>query len=158
MSPLLRILTAGLSLLAASAAAADTGLNMDHPNFSPLEGPIAGNHLPMFSNPESRKSMAEGPSLLHHQSRWLLAWDEPAGGGMQLTSSPNLKAWTHLKSATFSPHAQHGTLFLAPRNAVGWLRKLPRQARSGLVPQCHSIQRDRYVSCKFRPFEHVSSL
>jgi len=79
----------------------------------------------MFSDPEPRKAMAEGPSLLHYQGRWMLAWDEPAGGGMQLANSPDLKAWTHLKSATFPHHAQHGTLFLAPRKAVGWRTKLP---------------------------------
>jgi beta-xylosidase len=98
-----------------------TGLDLDHPNFSPLEGPIAGNHSKMFSRPEPRKAMAEGPSLLRFQGRWLLAWDEPAGGGLQLATSPDLKAWTHVRSATFPPHAQHGTLFLAPRSAVGWL-------------------------------------
>jgi hypothetical protein len=98
-----------------------TGLDLDHPHFSPLEGPIAGNHSPMFSDPAPRKSMAEGPSLLHYQGRWLLLWDEPAGGGLQLATSPDLNEWTHLKSATFPPHAQHGTLFIAPRRAVGWL-------------------------------------
>ena len=98
-----------------------TGLDLDHADFSPLEGPIAGNHSPMFSNPEPRKSMAEGPALLHWQGCWLLAWDEPAGGGMQLATSADLKAWTHLKQARFPPHAQHGTLFLAPKSAVGWL-------------------------------------
>ena len=67
--------------------------------------------------------MAEGPSLLHYQGRWLLAWDEPAGGGMQLATSPDLKSWTHLKQATFPPHAQHGTLFLAPSNTVAWLTR-----------------------------------
>lgn len=102
-----------------------TGLDLGHPSFSALEGPIAGNHSSMISNPEPRKSMAEGPSLLHHQGRWLLAWDEPAGGGMQLATSPDLKAWMHLKQATFPPHAQHGTLFQAPRQVVGWLKEPP---------------------------------
>jgi hypothetical protein len=98
-----------------------TGLDMDHLSFSPLEGPIAGNHSPMFSNPEPRKSMAEGPSLLRYQDRWLLVWDEPAGGGVQLATSPDLKTWKHLKEAQFPPLAQHGTLLLAPRSAIGWL-------------------------------------
>ncbi len=97
-----------------------TGLDMDQLDFSPLEGPIAGNHSPMFSSPEPRKAMAEGPSLLRLDGRWLLVWDEPAGGGMQLATSPDLKTWTHNKSATFPRAAQHGTLFLAPRSAVGW--------------------------------------
>jgi hypothetical protein len=97
-----------------------TGLDLDHPDFPPLEGPIAGNHSPMFRIPP-QQCMAEGVSLLHHQGRWLLAWDEPARGGMQLAKSSDLKTWTHLKQATFPPHAQHGVLFLAPRQAVGWL-------------------------------------
>ena len=41
-----------------------TGLDLDKLDFAPLEGPIAGNHSPMFSNPAPRKAMAEGPSLL----------------------------------------------------------------------------------------------
>lgn len=97
-------------------------LDLDMPKFTPLEGPIAGNHSTMFSNSEPRKSMAEGPSLLWVYDRWLLAWDEPAGGGMQLATSPDLKAWLHIKQATFPPHAQHGTLFLAPKKEVGWLK------------------------------------
>ncbi len=102
-----------------------TGLDLDQVDFSPLEGPIAGNHSPMFSNPEPRKSMAEGPTLLKLDDRWLLAWDEPAGGGVQLATSPDLKTWTHHKPAKFPHPAQHGTLFLAPRKAVGWLAQSP---------------------------------
>ena len=102
-----------------------TGLDLDRLNFSPLEGPIAGNHAPMFSNSEPRKSMAEGPALLRYAGRWLLLWDEPAGGGMQLATSPDLKTWTHRKKATFPRAAQHGTVFLAPRKAVGWLAPSP---------------------------------
>ena len=98
-------------------------LDLDKPNFTPLEGPIAGNHSPMFSNPEPRKAMAEGPSLLWVNDRWLLTWDEPAGGGLQLATSSDLKTWKHIKAATFPPHSQHGTLFFAPRNIVGWLRE-----------------------------------
>lgn len=95
-----------------------TGLDMDKPDFSPLEGPIAGNHSPMFSNPAPRKAMAEGPSLLWLDDHWLLTWDEPAGGGVQLATSTDLKKWTHVKQAKFPHPAQHGTLFLAPRKVV----------------------------------------
>jgi hypothetical protein len=102
-----------------------TCLDLDKLDFSPLEGPIAGNHSPMFSDPAPRKAMAEGPTLLRLDDRWLLAWDEPAGGRVELATSPDLKTWTHLKSAKFPPLAQHGTLFLAPRKAVGWLRESP---------------------------------
>ncbi len=98
-----------------------TGLDMDDLDFSQLEGPIAGNHSPMFSNANPGKSMAEGPSLLYYKDRWLLVWDEPAGNGFQLAISPDLKTWTHVKEATFPPRGFHGTLFFAPQNAVGWL-------------------------------------
>lgn len=110
-----------------------TGLDMDKLEFSPLIGPIAGNHSPMFSNPEPRRSMAEGPSLLHHQGRWRLIWDEPAGGGLQLATSPDLETWTHNKAATFPRGALHGTAFLAPHHAVGWLHhdQAPRADEPG---------------------------
>jgi len=98
-----------------------TGLDMDQLNFSPLQGPIAGNYSPMFSNATPSKQMAEGPSLLWVNDRWILIWDEPAGNGLQLATSPDLSAWTHVKTATFPSPAQHGTLFLAPRENVGWL-------------------------------------
>jgi len=98
------------------------GMDTDKPDFSPLVGPIAGNHSPMFSNPEPRRSMAEGPSLLRTNDLWWFAWDEPAGAHLQLATSPDLVHWDHQKSTTFPPRAQHGTLFLAPKSAVGWLK------------------------------------
>lgn len=98
-----------------------TGLDLERLDFSSLEGPIAGNHSPMFRNPEPRKSMAEGPSLLQYRDRWLLVWDEPAGDGLQLATSPDLRTWTHHQQAQFPRGAHHGTLFLAPRSAAGWL-------------------------------------
>ncbi len=105
-----------------------TSFDLDHLDFAPLEGPIAGNHSAMFSNARPEKSMAEGPSLLYYQDRWLLVWDEPAGHGFQLATSPDLKTWTHVKEATFPSRGLHGTLFLAPSNTVGWLAK-PAPAR-----------------------------
>ena len=99
------------------------GMDTDRPDFSSLVGPIAGNHSPMFANPSPRKSMAEGPSLLFHNQLWWFAWDEPAGGHLQLATSPDLETWTHRKGTVFPPRAQHGTLFLAPRSAVSWLKR-----------------------------------
>lgn len=98
------------------------GLDLDKPQFTPVSEPIAGNHAPMFSNPEPAKSMAEGQSLLWRQERWWLYWDEPAGGGIQLATSPDLEKWTHLKDASLPRGAKHGTAFVAPRAAVGWLK------------------------------------
>jgi beta-xylosidase len=103
----------------------DTGLDLDHLDFTPLRGPIAGNHSAMFSDPHPRKSMAEGPTLLREGSQWLLVWDEPAGRGMQMATSPDLANWTHVKDARFPRKAQHGTLFKAPRAAVSWLFQNP---------------------------------
>jgi hypothetical protein len=98
------------------------GMDTNQPDFSPLVGPIAGNHSPMFTDPHPRKSMAEGPSLLLHNKTWWFVWDEPAGGHLQLATSPDLETWTHDKGAKFPPRAQHGTLFLAPQSAVKWIK------------------------------------
>lgn len=98
------------------------GPDLDQPVFSPLIGPIAGNHAPMFSNPEPRRSMAEAPSLIRFRDRWILVWDEPAGDGLQLATSPDLQQWTHQRSARLPAKGLHGTLFLAPPQAVAWLK------------------------------------
>lgn len=99
-----------------------TGLDLDHPDFTPLQGPIAGNHSPMYSNADPKKSMAEGPSLIKYHDHWLLVWDEPAGDGLQLATSDDLLKWTHHKEATLPREVFHGTLFYAPKSAVGWLK------------------------------------
>lgn len=97
-----------------------TGPDLDHPQFTPVKGPIAGNYSKMFNNPAPPKSMAEGPSLLRYNNQWLLIWDEPAGAGIQLATSADLETWTHRKEASFPKGAHHGTVFLAPRETVGW--------------------------------------
>jgi len=99
-----------------------TGLDLDHPDFTPLQGPIAGNHSPVYSNADPKKSMAEGPSLIKYQDHWILVWDEPAGDGLQLATSDDLLKWTHQKEATLPPAEFHGTLFYAPKSAVGWIK------------------------------------
>ena len=102
-----------------------TGPDLDHPNFTPISAPIAGTHSPMFGHPDAMKSMAEGQSLLRYRDQWRLYWDEPAGHGMQLATTPDLVTWTHVKKFTFPAKAKHGTAFLAPRAAVGWLKQPP---------------------------------
>lgn len=97
------------------------GMNTEQPDFKPLLGPIAGNHSPMFVDPNPRKSMAEGPSLLKHNKLWWFVWDEPAGGHLQLATSQDLQSWTHRKGTRFPPRSQHGTLFLAARASVFWM-------------------------------------
>jgi hypothetical protein len=76
----------------------------------------------MFSNPDPKKSMAEGQSLIRWRGQWRLYWDEPAGDGIQLATSPDLEHWKHVKGASFPHGAKHGTAFLAPREAVGWMK------------------------------------
>lgn len=100
-----------------------TGPDLDHPEFTPASAPIAGTHSPMFSHPDAVKSMAEGQSLIRYRDQWWLYWDEPAGNGMQLATSPDLVEWTHQKKFTFPAGAKHGTAFIAPRAAIGWLRR-----------------------------------
>lgn len=99
-----------------------TGPDLNHPHFTPISAPIAGTHSPMFSHPDPLKSMAEGQSLIRYRDQWWLYWDEPAGHGLQLATSPDLATWTHMKAFSFPAKAKHGTAFLAPRAAVGWLR------------------------------------
>jgi hypothetical protein len=59
---------------------------------------------------------------LNDDKLWWFVWDEPAGGHLQLATSPDLKTWTHRKDTKFPPRAQHGTLFLAPKSAVAWIK------------------------------------
>lgn len=99
------------------------GMDTDNPEFSPLVGPIAGNHAPMFQNPHPRKSMAEGPSLLSFQNQWWFVWDEPAGAHLQLATSKDLSTWDHKKKTIFPPRAQHGTLFVGPKSAISWIKE-----------------------------------
>ena len=97
--------------------------DLDHPDFTPVSEPIAGTHSPMFSHPDAIKSMAEGPSLIRHHGLWWLYWDEPAGHGMQLATSPDLVHWTHRREFTFPAGAKHGTALMAPRAAIGLLNR-----------------------------------
>jgi hypothetical protein len=90
---------------------------------------MAGNHSPMFSSPDPKKSMAEGQSLIRWRGQWWLYWDEPAGDGIQLATSPDLEHWTHVKGASFPRGAKHGTAFLAPREAIGWSKNATAESK-----------------------------
>lgn len=66
---------------------------------------------------------AEGPSLLKTGDRWLLYWDAFANGHYGVAESRDLKAWTDLTDKLHVPKGtRHGTVFQAPRSAVGHLR------------------------------------
>ncbi len=96
------------------------GLDLARPEFTPVSDPIAGDNAPMFS--DAKHAMAEGPSLIRFQGKWWLYWDEPAGSGINLATSPDLKNWTHRVDLAMPPGIHHGTAFFAPRSAIGWLR------------------------------------
>jgi hypothetical protein len=68
--------------------------------------------------------MAEGPSLLKWRGQWFLYWDAFANKHYSLASSGDLKTWTdRTAELQMPPHPRHGTVFRAPRAAVGWLVK-----------------------------------
>jgi sucrose-6-phosphate hydrolase SacC (GH32 family) len=95
-----------------------TRLDLDNPQFTPVSAPIAGTYSPMFSNPDPYKSMAEGQCLLHYNNKWWLYWDEPAGNGMQMATSDDLKTWNFVKEKSFPEKAQHGTIIVVPQKVL----------------------------------------
>lgn len=89
-------------------------------------------------------SMTEGPTLLKMSNEYFLYWDSPLRGrktGVQkkgadgkslpgdsfgMASSTDLKTWTdHTAELRLPTNVRHGTVFRAPRTAVGWLQKSP---------------------------------
>jgi hypothetical protein len=86
-------------------------------------------------------SMTEGPTLLKIKDEYLLYWDSPlkgkkpahlkkAGGAAEaddsfgLATSRDLLTWQdHTPELSLPRNVRHGTVFLAPRSAVGWLKK-----------------------------------
>ena len=69
------------------------------------------------------ETMAEGPSLLKRKDGWFLYWDAPLNNTFAMASSPDLKTWTNRTAELeLPPHPRHGTVFSAPRSAVGWLK------------------------------------
>jgi len=87
--------------------------------WEPAGNPIAGPGSSVCPN-----EMAEGPSLLKWKKGWLLYWDAFANGHYSMASSPDLKIWTDRTSELqMPPRLRHGTVFRAPRAAVGWLKK-----------------------------------
>jgi len=67
--------------------------------------------------------MAEGPSLLQWKGKWFLYWDAFANGHYCLATTTDLETWTDRTSELkLPPHPRHGTVFVAPRSAVAWLK------------------------------------
>ena len=87
--------------------------------WEPVSNPIAGPGSTVCAN-----EMAEGPSLLRWNKGWFLYWDAFASGHYAMASSPDLKVWTdRTADLEMPPRLRHGTIFRAPRSAVGWLKK-----------------------------------
>lgn len=73
-------------------------------------------------------TMTEGPSLLKTKDGWHLYWDSPQKKIYGMASSTDLKTWTdHTAELQLPPHPRHGTVFRAPRSAVGWLQRPAKQ-------------------------------
>lgn len=70
------------------------------------------------------ESMCEGPSLLKTETGWNLYWDSPLIKTYAMASSTDLINWMdHTAELQLPEHPRHGTVFRAPRSAVGWLQK-----------------------------------
>ena len=87
--------------------------------WSLVDMPIAGPGSTIRPN-----ELAEGPSLLHIGKVWHLYWDAFANGHYSMAVSTDLKNWTDRTAELQMPsNLRHGTIFRAPRSAVGWLKK-----------------------------------
>jgi len=83
--------------------------------------PIIGRGTPICS-----EFMTEGPSILKKDDSWWIYWDAPKGKIYGMASSKDLINWTdHTDELTLPPYPRHGTVFRAPRSAVGWLKSNP---------------------------------
>ena len=86
--------------------------------WTPVTKPIAGPGAPL-----REKEMAEGPSLLKWKGQWYLYWDAFANAHYSLATSANLETWNdRTVELKMPPHPRHGTVFVAPRLMVAWLR------------------------------------
>ena len=71
---------------------------------------------------QGEKSMGEGPSLAWWNNTYYLYWDAVLLGHYGLATSNDLKTWTDRTAELhMPPQPRHGTVFHAPRSAVGWL-------------------------------------
>lgn len=81
--------------------------------------PVAGTGTKLRS-----ESMSEGPCLVKTKTGWNLYWDIPLIDSYGAASSTDLTNWVdHTAELQLPAHCRHGSVFLAPRSAVGWLQK-----------------------------------
>ncbi|HYO25354.1 MAG TPA: hypothetical protein VEQ85_10445, partial [Lacipirellulaceae bacterium] len=62
----------------------------------------------------------EGPSLIKIGNLWHLYYDAYGANYLGLATSPDLMTWTNRTSQTTQPSGHHGTVFAAPKSAIGW--------------------------------------
>lgn len=92
-------------------------------------------------SPVAPGSMTEGPALVKVKDEYLLYWDSPLRGknpahlkrpgssdpvddSFGLATSRDLITWQdHTPELSLPQNVRHGTVLLAPRAAVGWLKK-----------------------------------
>lgn len=92
---------------------------MQGPYDPQLSEPIVGSGTSIVNR------MGEGPSLIKRQGQWWLYWDAPGGRySYCLATSPDLETWTNRSQDMKLPteHMRHGTVLLAPEDAVGYLK------------------------------------
>lgn len=89
------------------------------PVFTKLSDPIVGPGSPVRPGEK-----VEGPSLLRRDGRWWLYCDAFTNHHYTLVTSEDLKTWRDETDRLEMPeNLRHGTVFTAPRSAVGWLSK-----------------------------------
>lgn len=87
--------------------------------WAPISDPIFGPGSPIRP-----KEMVEGACLLRWKDQWFLYTDAFSSRHYSLATSPDLKTWTDRTSELSMPlnNPRHGTIFRAPRAAVGFLQ------------------------------------
>lgn len=87
------------------------------PAFSELSDPILGPGSPIRP-----REWIEGPSLIRDGDTWRLYGDAYRDGHYSMITSTDFEAWHDETSALEVPAGtRHGTVFRAPRAAIGWL-------------------------------------
>jgi sucrose-6-phosphate hydrolase SacC (GH32 family) len=92
--------------------------------WSPASAPVFGPGSPI--RPHEK---VEGACLVKWKGRWHLYTDAFANHHYSMATSPDLKTWTDRTDALILPpnNPRHGTIFRAPRSAVGFLETVPVQ-------------------------------
>ena len=88
------------------------------PSFTPLSDPIVGPGSPIRPGEQ-----VEGPSLIRIGERWHLYCDAFSSHHYSLVTSGDLESWLDETDKLDMPHnLRHGTVFVAPKEAVAWLK------------------------------------